>query len=236
MFFTVVVFSTAAPNVEACLDYETTLKSVTEKRPSWRHTDERTFRYERHPKNWIRDQSIKIPEPLTWQHPNTGRYADEWTTVKLRKTREFDDRNCSNFLYKTFSANGGIIGVTIGRLPEYCSESPALVWYDKNGAMVGSVKVIPMYNMNIETLWCVQGFTLFGLEAHYEGGGRADMLVIWHVSSNQWIFFQTPEKRIFDLIPNWLEADAEAVGNTILLSKGNKTIAIRPFEAKWNLK
>jgi hypothetical protein len=239
LFFALVGLSTLLAQAESCLDYEVTRKSVTEKRPSWWPSDERALRYaryERRLKTWVREQTMEIPQSVTWQQPNTGLYADEGTTVHFKKVEKIDDSSCSNFLYKTFSMNDSTVGFTIGRLPESCSESPMVIWYDKRKAQVGSARLIPMYNMNVETLWCVPGFTLFGLEAFYEGGGSADMLVIWHVSSNQWVFFQVPEKRISDLIPNWLRANAAAVGDTILLREGNKTITIRPFEAKWNLK
>jgi hypothetical protein len=236
LFFAVIRFSTVLANIEPCLDYEMTRESVTEKRPSWWHIDEYALRYERRPKTWVREQSMEIPKPVTWQLPNTGLYADDGTTVHFKKVKESDNSKCSNLLNKTFSINDSTVGFTIARAPEYCSESPTVIWYDKKKAQVGAVRLIPMFNMNVETLWCVSGFTLFGLEAFYEGGGRADMLVMWHRSSNQWLFFEVPSEQISDLIPNWLKASVGTVGDTILLREGSKTLAIRPFEAKWNLK
>lgn len=211
------------------LSHKILSRAVAEKCGEDWPAEDKGILYEHHPESWTREDSLPIPETIEWVRANEGAPSVDWANP-LPGPRGWAD--CDRTVHRYFVVGDDSIGITVARRPERCSETPKLIWFGDREPR-GSVRLAPLYNMNVETIWRLSAYVLFGARASFEGGGRAERLVIWHPDSNTWYTFAGPDKRISPLAGDWLSAKAGQFGDTIVLRTPGTAIFLRPSDAAW---
>jgi hypothetical protein len=174
---------------------------------------------------------------LSFHAPLPGRQVrDEWQETEP----------CSLTVQKEFYVGPDTLATTFARIPEACSEAPALIWQGPDQRRTRR-SLPPLFNWNIAALWCTEHYLVFGLEAYYElsmdavddDSGHAECIAFWHLpSGNVHVALETAHsaegKRIRPPVilpkdfPSWKAAEVAESGDGILFRGREKTLIFLP--------
>lgn len=151
--------------------------------------------------------------------------------------------DCSQIAWKRFAQGRDTLTFTVGRVPEDCSESPRMVWNDRtHGAQRRAIT--PLFNWNVDALWCSPDFIVFGATATYEYGQHDEILGIWRLRDGA--FHRTaeaelledgaqriPDASIMRLLPGWRTARMAEAGDALVFVKGDSTLVLWPSQGRY---
>jgi hypothetical protein len=149
---------------------------------------------------------------------------------------------CAKCVHRSFIADGDTLGFTIGSSPEFCSESPRLLWRSQSGRHHQEA-LVPLFNWNVEALWCTGRFVVFGLHAEYEGGSAGDALAFWDLETGRWAYAPPGEQlasysiglALTGILPAWPKVQAAELGDAIILRDGGRAVALWPVRSEWSV-
>jgi hypothetical protein len=229
----------AASPVDAFPNWQTAKQLLARTPEPWRDD---VIEFELWPAAWTRVNTIPPPSAPAWRAPYPGSgYEDDWIlrSIDLHPAApgsQGEEMPCGSLLWKRFDVDEASIGFSIGRVPEDCSEAPRMIWYRRDGSIEGDVRLAPLFNMNVDSLWSTKQVIVFGLRAKFEGGESADALALWHRPTNQWFTFQIDWGKIGDVIPHWLSGSIDWSGDALYLRADDKTLTLSPFKGEWQLR
>jgi hypothetical protein len=139
---------------------------------------------------------------------------------------------CSLSVYRRFHVGRDTILATIGRAPEACSEAPRLMWRGRDGRVLRRI-LPPLFNWNIESLWCTSRYIVFGLRADDEGGSWKERLAFWNAQTGG-ITLSPAELGAYlpRRLPGWRQARVAEVGDAVVFVHGGTTIAYWPEQRR----
>ena len=184
------------------------------------------------PVSWIR-----MERESSFQNPVLRLRAPVPTDSLVHGWRETDQ--CSLVVQRNFYVDHDTLSFTYGRIPEGCSEAPALIWRSPDDRWLRRA-IPPLFNWNVATMWCTEHYLVFGLEADYEFGSHSECLAFWHLpSGNIELALQTnwsyeeqrsirPPVLLPDDFPEWRRAKIVEVDDGLALRWEEKALLIWP--------
>ena len=122
--------------------------------------------FERAKRVWYGDpQSYSETDTVSWTVERMPRLsAGLRFDPPVASFRGYEAEECSLTVWRQFYVDSDTIAFTMGRAPEVCSEAPRMIWSD---AVHGRCRriVSPLFNWNVEALWCTKHYLIFGLLA-----------------------------------------------------------------------
>lgn len=161
------------------------------------------------------------------------------STTRSEPDRESQDAEpCSLTVWRDFYVDGDTIAFTMGRAPEFCSEAPRMIWTNLEHRRFRQI-IPPLFNWNVEALWCTERFLVFGLAANYEGGVHDERLAFWDLASGQivlgpGIVWDDGERVVRSgaslrtQLPGWRGASIAETPDGLVFAKGDTTLAFWP--------
>jgi hypothetical protein len=151
---------------------------------------------------------------------------------------------CSLTVWSRFYVDGDTIAFTMGRVPEACSEAPRMIWTDSEHRQHRRV-IPPLFNWNVESLWCTEHFLIFGLVADYEYGEHDERLGFWHLGDGRVVISPglawddsgraVPHPAsLTKRLPGWREARVAEVGEALIFAKRDTTLAFWPAQQAYS--
>lgn len=125
--------------------------------------------------SWKAERMPSSPAGLQYHQPYPSDSMPNWGT---------EAEECSLTVWRRFFVENDTIAFTMGRAPEACSEAPRMIWTDLSHRQHRRA-VPPLFNWNIESLWCTENYLIFGLTAYYEGGGYDERLAFWNLGDGR---------------------------------------------------
>ena len=148
-------------------------------------------------------------------------------------------KECSLTVWRRFYVDGDTIGFTMGRAPEFCSEAPRMIWTDSRHRQWRRI-IPPLFNWNVEVLWCTDHYLVFGLVADFEDGEHDERLAFWHLADGRVVLSPglaredsgravRPDASLLgERLPGWRDARLAEVGEGLVLTKRDTTFAFWP--------
>ena len=145
---------------------------------------------------------------------------------------------CSLTVWCRFDVDGDTIAFTMGHAPESCSEAPRMIWTDSKHRQWRRI-IPPLFNWNVEALWCTEHYLVFGLVADFEYGEHDERLAFWHLADDRVVLSPglawddsgravRHGASLSERLPGWRDARLAEVGDGLVLSKRDTTLAFWP--------
>lgn len=150
--------------------------------------------------------------------------------------------DCRDCIHRRFFVDGDTLSFSAGHVAEECSETPQLFWRSPSGDR-HTEPIVPLFNWDVETLWCTQHFLIFGLHADYESDIPGDALVLWNLDTGVWCYAPPGTQygsyftgmSLPGLFPTWPRVEIAEDHGTIVLKGGTKAVALWPTQRAWAL-
>jgi hypothetical protein len=192
------------------------------------------------------------PDPWAYSEEDSASWREEQMPV-LRTGSRFDAplpelsqpaagneeaEECSLTVWRRFHVDGDTIAFTMGRAPESCSEAPRMIWTDSKHRHWRRI-IPPLFNWNVEALWCTEHYLIFGLVADFEYGEHDERLAFWHLADGQVVLSPglawddsgraiQHGASLSERLPGWRDARLAEVGDGLVLTKRDTTLAFWP--------
>ena len=144
---------------------------------------------------------------------------------------------CSLTVWRRFDVDGDTIAFTMGRAPESCSEAPRMIWTDSKHRHWRQI-IPPLFNWNVEALWCTEHYLVFGLAADFENGEHDERLAFWHLADGQLVLSpgltgddsarSSTTSLLSEQLAGWRNARLAEVEEGLVLTKRDTTLAFWP--------
>ena len=149
---------------------------------------------------------------------------------------------CPKCVHRSFVADGDTLSFTMGRSPGFCSEFPRLLWRSPTGRDHREA-LVPLFNWNIEALWCTGRYVVFGLHAEYEAVFPGDALAFWDLETGRWAYAPPGEESashsiglaLTGILPAWPQVQVAELGDAIVLRDGGRAVALWPARSEWSV-
>ena len=149
---------------------------------------------------------------------------------------------CPKCVNRSFVADGDTLSFTMGRSPEFCSEFPRLLWRSPTGRHHREA-LVPLFNWNVEALWCTGRYVVFGLHAEYEAVFPGDALAFWDLEAGRWAYAPQGEQlatysvglALAGILPAWPRVQVAEVGDAIILRDSVRAVALWPARREWSV-
>ena len=149
---------------------------------------------------------------------------------------------CPKCVHRSFVADGDTLSFTMGRSPGFCSEFPRLLWRSPTGRDHREA-LVPLFNWNIEALWCTGRYVVFGLHAEYEAVFPGDALAFWDLETGRWAYAPPGERfasysiglALTGILPAWPQVQVAELGDAIVLRDGGRAVAPWPARSEWSV-
>lgn len=136
---------------------------------------------------------------------------------------------CSLMVWRRFFVDNGTIAFTTGRAAEACSEAPRMIWTDSKHRHWRRI-IPPLFNWNVEALWCTEHYLVLGLEADYESGRHDERLAFWHLGIGRVVLSPSTtwddssrairhDTSLSQRLPGWREARIAEAGDAVVLAR-----------------
>jgi hypothetical protein len=179
--------------------------------------------------SWKSEQVQSLPAGLRSHAPFLREAVPNWGT---------EAEECSLTVWRKFYVDGDTIAFTMGRAPEYCSEAPRMIWTDPRGRQRRRI-IPPLFNRNVEALWCTEHYLVFGLAANYEYGEQDERLAFWHLGDGRLVLspglvwedsgrVARREPSLPERLPGWREASVAEMGGAFVFTKRDTVLALWP--------
>ena len=179
--------------------------------------------------SWRRERTLPLGAGLKFHSPVRRDLEANWGN---------EAQECSLTVWRRFYVDGDTIAFTMGRAPESCSEAPRMIWTDSQRREWRTI-IPPLFNWNVETLWCTEHYLIFGLEADYEYGEHDERLAVWNLRAGRVVLSPglawgdsertvRHEASLTERLPGWREARIAEVGEALVLTKRDTTLAFWP--------
>lgn len=151
--------------------------------------------------------------------------------------------DCRDCIHRLFLVDGDTLSFSEARVPEECSEAPRLSWRSASGSRHTEV-LVPLYNWNVDALWCTPHFVIFGLHADYESATARDALVLWNLDSGSWQYAPSGVQylgpyftgmSLAALLPSWPRVEIAEDGDAIVVKDRDKSVVLWPARHEWSL-
>lgn len=149
---------------------------------------------------------------------------------------------CPKCVHRRFVADGDTLSFTEARSPEFCSEFPRLLWRSPSGRHHREA-LVPLFNWNVEALWCTGRYLVFGLHAEYESVLPGEALAFWDFETSRWAYAPPGEQSasysiglaLTGILPAWPRVQVAGVGDAIILRDGGRAVALWPVRHEWSV-
>jgi hypothetical protein len=147
---------------------------------------------------------------------------------------------CRECIHRKFLLDDDTLSFSLARVPEECSETPRVFWRSPSGDQ-HEEQLVPLFNWNVDALWCIPHYVVFGLHADNEGTLAGDALVLWNLQTGTWLYAPSGEQygsyftgmSLPALFPSWPEIDLAEVGDAIVLRGNGRFVALWPTKREW---
>ncbi len=154
-----------------------------------------------------------------------------------------DAEACSLTVWRRFRVDGDTVSFTMGRAPEFCSEAPRMIWRTRDLSRWQRA-LPPLFNWNVEALWCTEHYLVLGLEASYEDGEHDERLAFWHVLTGRVLLSPVivwdgggrtgePDRYLPRRFPGWRTAAIAEIGAAVVLTRADTTVAFWPGDLQY---
>ncbi|HET7498530.1 MAG TPA: hypothetical protein VFM00_09540 [Candidatus Eisenbacteria bacterium] len=149
----------------------------------------------------------------------------------------FDPRDA---IYSTFRVGADTLRFTWGHMAEEFGGVPRVILAGP-GAAPRAFLLAPLAHWNVDALWVVDEYIVFGCASESEGGGIAEQIVVWNLATGRW--FGTPSEsalahrgfKLRDFFPAWRTAQAAVVQGSVVLQGSDRALALDPKAGSWSL-
>jgi hypothetical protein len=147
---------------------------------------------------------------------------------------------CRDCIHRKFFLDDDTLSFSLARVPEECSETPRFIWRGPSGDQ-HEQQLVPLFNWNVDALWCIPHYVVFGLHADNESALAADALVLWNLQAGTWQYAPSGAQygsyftgmSLPALFTSWPEIDIAEVGGAIVLRGNGKFVALWPTRLEW---
>ena len=119
------------------------------------------------------------------------------------------------------------VAFTVGRLPEACSEAPSLIWTDRAHRRYRR-RIPPLFNWNVEGLWCTEHYLVFSPVADYEYGQHDERIGFWHLKDGRVVLSS-------GLIRGWREAHIAESNGALVFATEDSVLALWPERRSYSV-
>jgi len=179
--------------------------------------------------SWKAERMPLLPADLIFYPPSPRHIFSSW---------ESEAQECTLTVGSRFYVDGDTIAFTLGREPEFCSEAPRMMWTDLAHKKHRQV-VPPLFNWNVEALWCTENYLIFGLTANYEYGGHDECLAFWNVDNGHVVLSPGAawddsgravfhEGSLLRRLPGWREAPVAEVSGALVFTRRDTVLVFWP--------
>jgi hypothetical protein len=189
---------------------------------------------------WLADSLAGIP----WRHVTRGlavtgaNFHEAYPSLVGPECLEA----CSKCIYRHFVADGDTLSFTEARVPEGCSEFPRLCWRSPSGSRHREA-LVPLFNWNVDALWCTGRYLVFGLHAEYEMAPPGDALAFWDLETGRWAYAPPGEQlasysiglALPGILPAWPHVQVAELGDAIIVRDHGRAVALWPARQQWSV-
>ena len=166
------------------------------------------------------------------------RFVPRADTVAARhRDASFDPRDA---VYSSFRVGGDTLRFTWGHMAEEFGGVPRMI-LPSPGAAPRALLLAPLAHWNVDAVWVVDDHVVFGCASESEGGGIAEQIVVWNLTTGSW--FGTPSEsplahrgfKLRDFFPAWRTAQAGLVQGSVVLLASDRALVLDPKAGSWSL-
>ncbi|HTM01463.1 MAG TPA: hypothetical protein VL503_10115 [Candidatus Omnitrophota bacterium] len=166
------------------------------------------------------------------------RFVPRADTVAARhRDASFDPRDA---IYSSFRVGGDTLRVTWGHMAEEFGGVPRMILAGP-GPAPRAFLLAPLAHWNVDAIWVVDDHVVFGCASESEGGGIAEQIVVWNLTTGRW--FGTPSEsplahrgfKLRDFFPAWRTAQAALVQGSVVLQGSDRALVLDPKAGSWSL-
>jgi hypothetical protein len=168
----------------------------------------------------------------------SARFVPRADTVAARhRDTSFDPRDA---IYSTFRVGGDTLRFTWGHMAEEFGGVPRMILASP-GAAPRAFLLAPLAHWNVDAVWVVDKYIVFGCASESEGGSVAEQIVAWNRTTGSW--FGTPSEsalahrgfKLRDFFPAWRTAQAGLVQGSVVLLGSDRALALDSKAGSWSL-
>lgn len=181
-------------------------------------------------------------EAIPWQRVSRGLPVKdrEFTAGEPSALGPACTGDCRDCVYRRFFVDGDTLSFSLARVPEECSETPKLSWRAPSGDR-HTETLVPLFNWNVDALWCTPHFLIFGLHADNEGAISGDALALWNLDTGVWCYAPSGTQygsyftgmSLPGLFPTWPRIEIAEDHGAIVLRGGHTFAALWPAQRAW---
>ena len=150
--------------------------------------------------------------------------------------------SCPKCVHRSFLVDGDTLNFTEAVRPEECSEFPSLLWSSPSGRRHREA-LVPLFNWNVEALWCTERHLVFGLHAEYEAVLPGDALAFWDLETGRWAYAPPGEQlasysiglALTGILPAWPRVQVAELGDEIILRDSARAVVLWPARHEWSV-